>query len=192
MRMSTYLALVAITIAAATYATVTPGCSAQQVGEAKQAAAALPTIIDSLTAEIDGLEADLAELKRSDDPDAAKAAEQVSAYIAARRADIDAATTALTAAAQKVANADSGWDIAEVGLGAAAGFFPPLLAAVPIIRRLRSAFETTVAAVAAGGGVARPDAAKAVMAQSPAAKALLDAVRVRIGDKVVEQTPAGG
>lgn len=156
------------------------------------------TAADVLRAELDGLRADLLALGERDPetgalivpPAAAETAADLLALIESKSAEasqwldaLDAAQRSWQDAAAKAEGAVDGWSVAETAALLAAGFFPPAAVAVPVIRRSRAAFEGVVASMAAGGGPANPEAARAAMKAVPGLKDRVTAVRVKIGDK---------
>ena len=68
---------------------------------------------------------------------------------------------------------DIPWAIGETLVGILAGFLPVAGIALPFIRTLRKQRESIFKAVEAGGGVVKPDKAKAVLKENPAAVAAL-------------------
>ena len=97
----------------------------------------------------------------------------------AQRAALEAQIQVMERIAQRfedaISNAedsdDAMWATGETALAVAAGFFPPLLAFLPVVRTLRRQRSVIFKSVAAGGGPSDPDTAKAVLSSDAAAYA---------------------
>lgn len=179
---------------------VTAGClSSEQLeeiragaAESRAAANAFLQTADELEAEIDGLVDDYramqADAEQSEE--AREAARRIADEIERKQADYDRWMARAAEEAAKVdgylaelEEAETGWDVAEVGVTVLAGFVPGAAAMLPIVRRLRRQFDGTVSAIAAGGGPRDPERTKAAMLAQPGLKAAVTKARHRVGDK---------
>lgn len=178
---------------------VLPGClSAEDMAaireaavEARAGAQVAREVAGDLRAEIDGLVADYramqADAEQSEE--AREAAARIASEIERKQAELDAWLAKADAGLEeydahlaRLSEARDGFDVAEVAIGALATFVPGAAVGIPFIRRLRANLDGTVAAIAAGGGPANPEAAKAAMLAS-GVKPAVDKARRRVGDK---------
>jgi len=158
---------------------MTPDAAEQLAGQANSANNSIGVISE----EIAGLRADL-EALNAEDPEAADAAAALIDLIDSKADEIERWQGVLDDATAKLAQAEDGWDLAEIIMGVGAGLFPPLAVGVPILQRSRRAFEGVIASVAAGGGPKDAQAVRDAMAHYPGLKERVTNTRVKLGDKV--------
>lgn len=143
------------------------------------------TEFDIINEEMRGLRADLLKVK-ADEPDAAATVDGLIAAFEKESAKAAKLLEVIKANAKKLAEADEAWDLTQSLISVAAGFFPPLAVAVPMIQRGRRMFNGVVGAMAAGGGPVNGQLANEFMGNVKGLKRAVTMQRVEIGDKVME------